>query len=84
MPQTLDAPILPPGPITPDLKQSIETAIDAILPPGKVGAVVGVVTTTGVVAGIAVRIGTNWQLGADLETRWGGDVSGRVMVMGSW
>jgi hypothetical protein len=42
------------------------------------------VTTTGVVAGIAVRIGTNWQLGADLETRWGGDVSGRVMVMGSW
>ena len=90
MPQTLTHPdspdpvTLPPGPITPDLKSAIEQAITDLLGDSKRGAVIGVATRDGVVAGVAMRINDTWKVGADVEKAWGGPVSGRVMIMGSW
>lgn len=76
---------LPAGPVTAGIRASIEGAIAAIVPPARSGAFVAVVTNDGTLRGaIATRLGKDWMLAADVDRTWGGEVSGKVLLMGSW
>jgi hypothetical protein len=33
---------------------------------------------------IATKFGEHWTLAGEVESTWGGDVSGRVLLTGSW
>lgn len=68
-----------------DLKQSIANAVQDLIPPDHKGAVIMVASQTGMTFGVATKIGKDWQIAGDVTKKWdSGDVSGRVMVMGSW
>lgn len=76
--------VLPKGPVTADFRASVEKALAGMIPTGKTGAVIGVVTERGLVLGLAARLNDTWTLGGDVERTWSGDVTGRVMVVGAW
>lgn len=76
---------LPPGDVTAPIRQSIERQLQLLVPEGKRGALMGVVDASGNARfGVAARIGDGWQLAADVEKRWGGPVSGQVLLTGAW
>lgn len=77
-------PTLAPGPLTVDFQKAIDKYLANVIPPDKSGAVLGVVTPTGVQFGAAVRVGQNWKLAAGVDRAWSGETSGQVVVMGSW
>lgn len=68
--------------------ESIRTAISSALqqtplPPGKRGAVIGMLTTDGVKGIVAVKVGEHWQMGGEVELH-GDKVSGGASVIASW
>lgn len=81
---------LPAGPVTVDFKKSIESSLDVLIPPDKKGALLAVASFDSVtkkpkfVFGVATKLDKqgNWKLGSDIQ--WDGQVTGRVMLMGSW
>lgn len=74
---------VPEGPITLDIKKSIEQAI-AVIPDGKTLAVVAVATEKGLSSTLAYKIGDYWQIDAEVEKKWAGPVTGSVKVMFAW
>lgn len=76
--------VLPTGPVTRLDREAIERALSDLIPAGKTGALIGVATHEGMVLGVAARVNQTWTVGAEVEKRWGGRVTGRVMVVGAW
>lgn len=78
--------VLPPGPVPPGFRDAIEKSIANLIPPGRRGAVLGVRdlrtgrTTFGVAANLDGK--GNWK--AAIEGDWDGDLSGRVVLVGSF
>ena len=72
------------GELTPNLKESIERAIDAQMPASARGAVVAVADAAGLRFSLATRIDDHWRLVVGAGKVWGGPVSGTVLLMGSW
>lgn len=81
---------LPQGPVTVDFKKSIESALNVLIPDGQKGALLAVASFDSVtnkptfVFGVATKLNQagTWKLGSDVQ--WNGQVTGRVMLMGSW
>lgn len=80
---------LPQGPITVDFKKAVASALDVMIPADKKGALLAVAShdatgKTTFIFGVATKLDAagNWKLGADVQ--WDGQVTGRVMLMGSW
>lgn len=82
--------ILPQGPVTVDFKKSIASSLDVLIPEGQRGALLAVASFDSVtgkpkfVFGVATKLNQSgtWKLGSDVQ--WNGEVTGRVMLMGSW
>ena len=72
------------GPVTRPLREQIEAAVARAIPKGKAGVVLGVATEHGMQLAAAHRIGDRWKLAGEVSRKWGGKVSGQVMVVGSW
>lgn len=75
---------VPAGPLSAAVRAEIERRIGEVVPPGRTGATIVVLDPHGVKATVATRIGDHWTLAGDVETTWGGDVSGRAILTGSW
>jgi len=83
MPQP-SQPFVAPGPLTASSQRAIEQYLADTIPSGRTGVALGVVTQDGVAFGAAMRLGDRWQLAGGVERSWSGEVSGRIVVMGSW
>lgn len=77
-------PDLPKGPVTSEFRASLEQALSEILPPDKSGACLAVLDENGLRAAFATRFGDHWELGASADREWGGNISGRIIVRGTW
>lgn len=75
---------LPKGPLTAQLRDAVEMELAKSIPDGKKGVVVAVANHEGVSAAIAMKVGDHWKLGGSVQKKWGGDVSGQVLVIGTW
>lgn len=86
MSDTRDLGTLPPGPLTAAFKAEIERSLATAVPPGKRGALLVVVDKDGAQVEVTANLTDDgdWRLGAEASTTWGGNVSGRVMLTGSW
>lgn len=81
---------LPQGPVTVDFRKSIAESLDVLIPPDQKGALLAVASFDSVtgkptfIFGVATKLNKagTWKLGTDVQ--WNGDVTGRVMLMGSW
>ncbi len=76
--------VLPPGKLTASLRSQVESAVANIIPDGKSGAVLAIAGSEGVTVTVATKIGDDWTLSAEASKKWRGDVSGRIMIVGSW
>ena len=66
------------------IRQSIAKAVSEVIPEGRTGAAVGIVSADGSLhLVLASKIGDNWTVAGSLD-RDGKHVSGQVMVAGSW
>jgi hypothetical protein len=85
-PTTGQALIVPKGIFTEGLKQSVELALKSQVPDGQRGALLAVVDGDGIRAGAVVKIDKkgNWKFSADASKQWGGPVSGRIVLVGSF
>jgi hypothetical protein len=81
---TTTLPKLPPGPVTPEFKASIEKALAEMLPKTTNGAVLAVLDENGARAVYATRLGERWELGVSADREWGGNISGEIRVRGTW
>ena len=72
------------GPISLDIRRSIEQAITDVIPDGHTQAVVAVVNMDGFSATYAAKLGDHWKLDAEIEKKWSGNVTGSVKILGSW
>jgi hypothetical protein len=77
-------PDLPPGPVTSAFRASLERALADVIPKDKRGAVLAVADDKGARIAFATRVGNHWELGASAGRSWDGDVSGAVVVQGTW
>jgi hypothetical protein len=77
-------PMLGKGPLTESGRRAIEEYLVQVIPPGATGAALGVITKDGISFGAAMRLGDRWELAGGVERAWSGDISGQVVVMGSW
>lgn len=75
---------VPAGPVSSELRGSIERALGQILQKEEQVAVIGMADQTGMKFAAATRIGDSWKLGAEVEHQWGGTVRGAVFLVGSW
>lgn len=75
---------VPIGDVTLDLRQSIEQAITDVIPAEHTAAIIAVANLDGFSATFAAKIGTHWQIDAELERKWSGQISGSVKILGSW
>lgn len=78
---------VPRGPLTAAIKAEIEHQVGLLVPPGRDAATLVLVDPTragGASAIVATKIGEDWTLAADASVTWGGDLSGRVLLTGSW
>ena len=66
------------------MQAEIERQLEATIPDGKRGALIVVVDERGSHFGVAARLGEGWRLDGTVGTTWGGDVSGRAVLTGSW
>ena len=73
----------PPAKLIPDLQASITRAVAAI-PKGSRGALVSVVTDTGVNAAVVTKIGNDWAVQAWIGKNWGERVHGGAAVTKTW
>lgn len=73
----------PPALLIPDISASIARAV-AALPQGKSGAIVGVVTDTGLNAAVIARVNDTWSVQAWLGKTWGGTVTGGGQILATW
>lgn len=74
----------PPPHLIPDLQHSIATALQT-LPPDKRGALVGIVTETGVNAAIVARVNDVWAVQAWVGKSWGEKhVEAGAQIRASW
>jgi hypothetical protein len=75
---------IPRGPLSAAVKAEIELQVGQLVPPGRTGATLVVLDRNGARATVATKVGDHWTLAGDVTTTWGGDVSGRVVLTGSW
>lgn len=75
---------VPPGPLSAAVKAEIERRVGELVPPGRQGATIVVLDTQSAKAVVATKLGDHWELAGEVETTWGGDVSGRAILTGSW
>lgn len=75
---------IPRGPLSAAVKAEIEQQVGLLVPPGRSGATIVVLDAHGARATVATKLGEHWTLGGDVDTTWGGNVSGRVILTGSW
>jgi hypothetical protein len=77
---------LSPGPLTRAFQREIETQLAAKVPPGKRGALVTVINKDGAELSVAASLTDDgdWKLAGNVATQWDGDVSGKVILSGSW
>ena len=85
-PATGAALVVPHGIFDEAIRAQVERAVAANVPPGKRGAVIGVLDTTGVRFGVAGNLDRkgDWKLAAEVSRDWAGPVSGKVMLFGSF
>lgn len=84
-PEPLTLPVVvPSGPMTRSLREQVQGAIADLIPLDKRGAAVAIAGHEGATLTVATRIGESWALGGDVTRKWGGDVHGRVLVVGTW
>ncbi len=74
---------VPAGPVPLSLREQMEDALDAIIPPGHTTAVIGNVTLDSGKIAFAARLGDHWKIESDIEKRWHGDLTFRAQVMWS-
>jgi hypothetical protein len=72
------------GPVTRSLRQQVELAVADLVPAGRRGAVVALAGHEGATVTVATKVGDHWRLAGNVSRKWGGDVSGQVVVVGSW
>lgn len=77
---------VPPGPLGASIQRQVEQALGEMVPAGRTGAAVAVLTREGAAVTVATRLDPagHWTLAGQAATTWGGDVSGQVMLVGSW
>lgn len=77
---------LPPGPLASAFKRELEQQLTAQVPPGKRGALLTVVDKDGVQVSVAAALDADgdWKLAGNVGKKWGGDLSGRVILSGAW
>ena len=75
---------LPNGPLTKQLKTAVELELSKAIPDGKKGAIVAIANHEGATVAVATKLGDSWKLGGSVTQKWGGGVSGQVMVVGTW
>lgn len=79
-----DVGFVPRGPLSAAVKAEIERRVGELVPPGRQGAAIVVLDPDGARATVATKLGDHWTLAGDVETTWGGTVSGRAVLTGSW
>jgi hypothetical protein len=79
-------PVVPPGPISSAFKRELEQSLAAVVPPGKRGGLLAVVDKDGTKLYVAAALTDDgdWQVAGNIGTSWGGDVTGKVILSGSW
>jgi hypothetical protein len=79
-------PELPRGPLSAAFTREVEQQLAAHIPPGKRGALLTVVDETGAQISVAAALDADgdWKLAGNVDAKWGGEVSGTVMLSGSW
>lgn len=75
---------VPAGPLSAAVRAEIERQIADLVPPGRTGATLVVLDPAGAKAVVATKLGEHWTLAGEADVTWGGDVSGRVILTGSW
>lgn len=75
---------VPRGPLSAAVKTEIERQVAELVPPGRTGATLVVLDPTGAKAVVATKLGEHWTLAGEVDSTWGGDISGRVLLTGSW
>lgn len=75
-----------PGPLSRAVQQEIETQLAQAIPPGKRGALLVVAGKDGAQFQVAAALDRDgqWKLAGNASTTWGGDVTGSVVLAGSW
>lgn len=78
--------LVPRGPLTQAIKNEIEASLVNKIPPGKRGALLVITDKHGVKFEVTANLDKdgNWKLHGNAGTTWGGDVSGSVVLAGSW
>lgn len=74
-----------PLPFSPEsIRAAISSALTQTpLPPGKRGAVIGMITADGIKGIVAVKVGEHWQAMGDVELH-GDKITGGASVVASW
>jgi hypothetical protein len=72
------------GPLSAAVRAEIEHRLGELVPPGRTGATLVVLDPNGAKAVVATKLGDHWTLAGEASSTWGGDVSGRVLLTGSW
>jgi hypothetical protein len=75
---------VPRGPLSAAVKAEIEQQVADLVPPDRTGATLVVLDPNGAKAVVATKLGDHWTLAGEASSTWGGDVSGRVLLTGSW
>lgn len=76
--------IVPVGRITNRLRAKVEAAVADLVAKDKRGAILAIAGAEEITVTVATKLGDEWLLAAEVAHKWGGDVTGQVMVMGSW
>jgi hypothetical protein len=94
MPEPLDPPVsgvplglvIPPGALTKSVQRAVEQAVAQAVPKGKRGALVAVVDPAGARFGVVAALDADgdWKLAGDAQVAWDGEVTGQVVLAGSW
>lgn len=75
---------VPEGPLTSAVRSEIERRTAELVPPGKTSALLVLLDKNGVSSVLVHKINNNWTLDAEVKVKWGGDVTGSVVLNGSW
>lgn len=76
--------VLPPGPVTRSFRAQVEAAVADVIEEGRTGALLAIAGAEGGTAVLATRVGRDWVLAGEVEWKWDGALTGRVVVTKDW